>query len=168
MADVDGARQRVSSWLTAITEHEDYVEGHPLHRLLKGELWADDLEALLEATAAPEKREPTLGAAKHRLRHRDPETSFWAACAVTPEHARELYRYIRATLSYNTRIGGLTDEELLAVMARPGQVSFEYTPSGVRSRRAELVDAGWVKDSGLKRKLASGRQGIVWEFVPEG
>ena len=35
--------------------------------------------------------------------------------------------------------------------------------SGIRSRRAELVDAGLVVDSGKKVKTPSGRWSIVWE-----
>ena len=35
--------------------------------------------------------------------------------------------------------------------------------SGIRSRRAELVDAGLVRDSGKRVKMASGRSSIVWE-----
>jgi len=34
--------------------------------------------------------------------------------------------------------------------------------SGIRSRRAELVTAGLVLDTGLRAKLPSGRNAIVW------
>lgn len=34
--------------------------------------------------------------------------------------------------------------------------------SGIRSRRAELVAAGLVQDTGARVKLASGRNAIVW------
>jgi hypothetical protein len=37
--------------------------------------------------------------------------------------------------------------------------------SGLRSRRAELVRMGLVKDSGKRIKLRSGRYSIVWEAV---
>jgi len=36
------------------------------------------------------------------------------------------------------------------------------SPSGIRSRRAELVTRGVIKDSGMRQKLASGRHAIVW------
>lgn len=34
--------------------------------------------------------------------------------------------------------------------------------SGIRSRRAELVDQGLIKDSGAREKLESGRSAVVW------
>jgi hypothetical protein len=37
--------------------------------------------------------------------------------------------------------------------------------SGIRSRRAELVDRGLVKDTGERRKTWSGRNAIVWQAV---
>lgn len=36
------------------------------------------------------------------------------------------------------------------------------SPSGLRSRRAELVDMGLVEDSGLRGRTASGRACTVW------
>lgn len=37
--------------------------------------------------------------------------------------------------------------------------------SGIRSRRAELVARGMVKDTGHRVKLPSGRRAIVWQRV---
>lgn len=37
--------------------------------------------------------------------------------------------------------------------------------SGIRSRRAELTRAGKLRDSGLRAKLPSGRNAIVWELA---
>lgn len=37
--------------------------------------------------------------------------------------------------------------------------------SGIRSRRAELVDRGIVRDSGKRDVLPSGRKSIVWELA---
>jgi hypothetical protein len=51
---------------------------------------------------------------------------------------------------------GLTDEELTETLAlRPGS-------STARTRRAELTEAGLVKDSGITRELQSKRLGTVW------
>jgi hypothetical protein len=37
--------------------------------------------------------------------------------------------------------------------------------SGLRTRRAELVKMGLIKDSGKRARLRSGRYSIVWEAV---
>jgi hypothetical protein len=56
--------------------------------------------------------------------------------------------------------GGYTDDELA-----------RYTTWGlntIRPRRLELVEAGWVRDSGETRPTQGGSPAIVWVFVPEG
>lgn len=56
--------------------------------------------------------------------------------------------------------GPATDEELLyrwhERMAAP------ISPSGLRTRRSELVEMGYVKDTGCRRPLQSGRTATVW------
>ena len=63
-------------------------------------------------------------------------------------------------------IEGMTDVELVESYGRFSRVSNGRVPmaseSGIRSRRAELVKAGLVIDSGDRRKLPSGRNAIVW------
>lgn len=54
----------------------------------------------------------------------------------------------------------LTDEQLVACLS--GQMS----ASGARTRRAELVRAGFVRDSGDRRLNSSGRKVIVWVATP--
>lgn len=39
--------------------------------------------------------------------------------------------------------------------------------SGLRSRRAELVEMGLVRDSGKRVRLESGRYSVVWEVVKD-
>lgn len=59
-------------------------------------------------------------------------------------------------------IGPSTDEHLVAVH-RACRELLPQSPSGIRSRRAELVELGMVRDSGRRERTLSGRRAIVWE-----
>jgi hypothetical protein len=64
----------------------------------------------------------------------------------------------------------MTDNELVEAyetMVRTGRAPLA-SPSGVRSRRAELTKDGLVVDSGYTEKLASGRLAIVWASTDNG
>jgi hypothetical protein len=87
-------------------------------------------------------------------RRSDPETSWQAARSVDPLKLRATQREILWVLR---NWGPLTDEEI-AVLVGPDSQS----PSGLRTRRRELVDAGLVVDTGRRRKSRSGRAMIVW------
>lgn len=49
---------------------------------------------------------------------------------------------------------GATDEEM--------QDALEMAPNTQRPRRIELVEDGWVRDSGRTRPTRSGRKAVVW------
>jgi hypothetical protein len=58
----------------------------------------------------------------------------------------------------------MTDDTLIGTyqtMARL-QLAPTASESGIRSRRAELVRQGVVKDSGERQVLRSGRKAVVW------
>lgn len=115
-----------------------------------------------EVTPGQQRKTPIKDmrpSAKAKVRRYDPGTSFSAALLQTPEKSRGLYTAIRQILERKP----MTDEELLALFQSRGK---SVTPSGVRSRRAELVDAGWLRDSGEKRPTAAGNPSIVWEATP--
>jgi len=61
----------------------------------------------------------------------------------------------------------MTDEELFTCYTKAVAAGLApiASPSGVRSRRAELVVLGLVEDTGTKRKLVSGRNAIVWKQI---
>lgn len=83
----------------------------------------------------------------------DPQTSHDAAESVT--NVSPLKQVIIELLDKP-----MTDPELFT------QIRYRYsmpvTESGVRSRRAELVRAGRIKDTGIRKQLLSGRLAIVW------
>lgn len=102
----------------------------------------------------------------HTIMQRDARSgSFEAAVRQTKGKRAELYARIMRELSTEP----LTDPELTNLLSadplRP------VTPSGVRSRRNELVLAGWVTeerdDDGapLKRRNANGSPCQVWRAV---
>lgn len=49
---------------------------------------------------------------------------------------------------------GATDEEI--------QQYLNMNPSTQRPRRVELVEGGWIEDSGRRRKTRSRRDAVVW------
>ena len=98
--------------------------------------------------------------AKELVRRRDPGTSWDAALSITPEKRQELYRILYALLSKHS----LTDDE---IRPRFEATNYPHSASGLRSRRAELVAAGWVRDSGNKRVSENGHPSTVWEALLE-
>lgn len=87
-------------------------------------------------------------------RRTDPETSHAAAASVEPDVITALRARVLLELR---RRGPMDDTQLVAAIQPEG-----YSPSGIRTRRSELVDQGHVVDSGVRQKLLSGRFAIVW------
>lgn len=82
-------------------------------------------------------------------------TSLEAYESVTPK----LNSIQKEVLALFKEVGedGLTDEELSNLMGS--------NASTYRTRRSELVQKGVLVDSGLRRKLLSGRNAIVWKLT---
>lgn len=81
-------------------------------------------------------------------RSSDPQTSHEAASSV---HVTQGQREVLAAFE---QYGDMTDEQLVERVT--------LTPSGARSRRAELVSLGIVRDSGSYATSSSGRRTTVW------
>jgi hypothetical protein len=90
-----------------------------------------------------------------RARFTDPETSHEAAASV--EDIRKSQAWVYMALN---ELGSATDEQLNAFARRMG---YPISPSGLRTRRSELVGLGLVVDSGQRQRLASGRRAILWQ-----
>lgn len=115
-----------------------------------GEISGYDFSGRPEARPCPACSPPIA-----RARRTDPGTSHEAAASVrriTETHSR--------LLALLAEQGPMTDEEISAAWAGSGLPP--ASPSGLRSRRAELVDRGLIVDSGSTRTTASGRRTIVW------
>lgn len=92
-------------------------------------------------------------------RSTDPETSQAAADSVRRQ--TDTHRMIQLRFR-ELAGGGLTDEELAARVEAAG---YRISPSGLRSRRSELVDLGVLVDSGRRRRTRAGRATIVWTLA---
>ena len=135
-------------------------------------LFDDEWTVLCAKPRCPNRRVPgSLYCAEHRderepsgeahARRGDPETSHEAARALEEGDLRDRQRYVLYVLR---RVGPLCDEDIAkeyAAMGFPPQ-----SPSGLRTRRRELVDAEFVRDSGMRvlTRLA-GKRTIVWEAI---
>jgi len=85
-------------------------------------------------------------------RSTDPATSHEAARSVKVRKSQELVLGL-------LKMGPATDEVLLnRAIARGVAIS----PSGLRTRRCELVDMSMVVDSGVRVTTGTGRKAIVW------
>jgi hypothetical protein len=86
----------------------------------------------------------------------DPTTSHEAAASVS--NVSSLKSLILEQLE-----SPKTDPELLRAIQLVSDKP--VSESGVRSRRAELVEMGFVRDSGARQDLPSGRKAIVWHLA---
>ncbi len=91
-----------------------------------------------------------------RARRSDPSTSHEAAASV--RNITGMHRQILHALSF----GALTDEEIYEDLT--GIRQLRISPSGARSRRAELVDMAMVIDTGERKLTKSGRKTIAWRL----
>ena len=99
--------------------------------------------------------------AREIVRRRDPGTSWEAAWSIATEKRQLLFRQIYALLNV---VGPCTDDEIREGFLKRG---LAHSASGLRTRRDELVKAGWVRDSGNKRPSDAGHPATVWEALPE-
>lgn len=90
-----------------------------------------------------------------RARNTDPVTSYEAAESV---------RDVTATKAYILQaLKRPRNDAQLVEAYRAMDGAPHASESGIRSRRAELVEAGMVIDSGQRVKMPSGRSSIVWQ-----
>lgn len=99
----------------------------------------------------------TQGALIPRARRGDPSTSHEAAASVA--HVRESQRLLLDVLA---NLGPSTDEGIALAAAA---ISWPISPSGLRTRRHELVELGLVYPTGEERRLVTGRWAKVWAVV---
>lgn len=94
-------------------------------------------------------------------RFADPQTSHDAEVSVV--RVNQVQSSILRLLA-----GGPLHDEALIVAYHDGVRLGDFpmaSESGIRSRRAELVDLGLVEDSGVRERTWSGRSTIVWQVA---
>jgi hypothetical protein len=98
-------------------------------------------------------------------RRSDPETSHEAAASV--KNIRESHAFVKMLFRKH---GPMTDEQAWKIYSRDylHHVSGApvMSPSGLRSRRAELTPprGKGIRDTGLKSKTTSNRNAVVWDI----
>ena len=105
-----------------------------------------------EGGVLPLPRPDLPGRGKRRTGAR--QTSVDAADLVAPRTGSQRGKVLDAVHAVSVGpLGGLTDVELARQTGLP--------PNSVRPRRVELVDLGWLEDTGRKRQHL-GRAHVVW------
>lgn len=99
--------------------------------------------------------DPVFTFTRPRARSTDPATSHAAAQSVT--NATDLQRTVLELLKKH---GPSTDMEL--AQRHADDTDEPASPSGLRTRRAELTEAGLVYDTNERRLSPSGRSCVVW------
>jgi hypothetical protein len=89
-----------------------------------------------------------------KARRSDPHTSHDAARSLSPGEIRASQRVV---LHHFHKLGPMTDTDLVNVYVGPPQ-----SRSGLRTRRRELADRGLIENTGVRKKLPTGRNAIVW------
>lgn len=103
-------------------------------------------------------------------RRTDPQTSHDAARSISSDKIRASQQ---AVLDVLAQRGPMSDADLVDLYVSGwtrhtdppefvGPLPMQ-SPSGIRTRRAELVELGKVVDSGERATLPSGRRAIVWK-----
>lgn len=114
--------------------------------------------ALFDPPPEPPATDPAPVA---HARRTDPPTSHAAAAALTPDTLRKSQAEVLNIL----RQGPMHDQRIAATALAWHS---KQSPSGLRTRRAELVAAGLVEDSGRRETLPSGRGSVVWRLTAKG
>ncbi|ADL71023.1 hypothetical protein SEQ_HALENA_58 [Mycobacterium phage Halena] len=102
-----------------------------------------------------------------KARRTDPATSHAAAASINPKKLRQSQQAILKVMGRFRN--GATDQDIARYYGFSGWAeTLPQSPSGLRTRRAELVDLGLVVDSGERKRLPSGRKAIVWAKAKNG
>jgi len=99
-------------------------------------------------------------------RRTDPDTSHAAAASITEDQLRDSQQAVLALFRLFDESGGTDQKAARHYELRRKRAGWpSQSASGLRTRRKELVDAGFLGDSGQRETLESGRKSIVWRVA---
>lgn len=116
---------------------------------------AFDLEAALEERNVP-LNDPGVNS-EGLVAHQASDTSKAAALDVMPRTGTQRLAVLDAIRNSED---GMTDEEI--------QSKLSIGANSQRPRRVELVEGGWLEDSGKTRPTDTGNDAIVWKLTTKG
>lgn len=145
-------KKRVELQEAVIVAARNYVTSFPGSRPLKA--YGDLCDAVKELDSHEAAALTGQGA---RWVRGAPETSRESAVRATPIQGSTRYRIIKVLASTPS---GHTDEDLEQIIGGRHQT--------VSSARNWLVEAGWVRDTGLRAQTKAGRDAVLWEITPAG
>lgn len=126
--------------------------------------FAEDLRIVLDISKPKALKKAALKDPAGRARNFDPATSVAAGASISQTVADTIYReivYLPSMLFL-----GATDEYIRDALSDKG---FEFSESTVRSRRAELVEAGWVEaNPSVKGTTKRGNAATLWRLSAKG
>lgn len=138
-------------------KNEDYVRVDPLmDHLPKSE--RERMKELANRTSEHSRERARSHPPETRVRRTDPETSQEAAHTLG-----DLLESQNEVLALLRELGPATDE----VFVEFAQQRCQQTPSGLRTRRRELVDHELVEWTGEWRQTRSGKRARVWAVVAQ-
>lgn len=112
-------------------------------------------------------RKRMLSWRRKKARATDPATSHAAVATVTEASLNQKQDAVLKALRVCN--GRACDSELLeaygALRELDPDAYPQQSPSGLRTRRHELVQLGKVADLGIRVTLPTGRQSIVWSLI---
>lgn len=101
-----------------------------------------------------------------RARNTDPTTSHEAAASVSLTNTEIIRQVILDMLAVQPATDCFIQDSYRKL--REGYGWPRVGESTIRTRRAELVDAGLVEESGEYERLETGRRAIVWRLADHG
>lgn len=114
--------------------------------------------ARLEAAGLPDPEANRIGKFSDPEASGAPVTQRKAAILVYPRSGTYRIGVLRAIAKADAH--GATDEELYQATG--------WDENTVRPRRNELMNDGWVEDSGRTRRTPSGKDAVVWVLTEQG